>query len=211
MPMAAPITSRPSSCSWRRCHDRRRSTVDSRRSVVSLRSVRHTRRSGRAFLHPLRTSIPPNPIGLRCPACHSINLLGEAFCEVCGAPLPVTPYLVITETGLRLPVFAGEQPSVVVGRADALSGVFPDVDLSPVWRRSRWHLAPSRPAHVQRRSILDRRPQQRQPDLSQRSTPHARSARAAQRRRSHPAGKAAGHVSSRVNARSQNLENAPLR
>ncbi len=73
----------------------------------------------------------PNPIGLRCPACHSINLLGEAFCEVCGAPLPVTPYLVITETGLRLPVFGGEQPTVVVGRADALSGVFPDVDLSP--------------------------------------------------------------------------------
>jgi hypothetical protein len=79
----------------------------------------------------------PNPVGLRCPACHSINLLGEAFCEVCAAPLPVTPYLVITETGLRLPLFSGaplssgEQVSVAVGRADALSGVFPEVDLSP--------------------------------------------------------------------------------
>lgn len=78
----------------------------------------------------------PQPIGLRCPTCHSVNLLGEAFCEVCGAPLPVTPYLVITDTGLRLPVFAGvspagEAPSVVIGRADALTGVFPDVDLLP--------------------------------------------------------------------------------
>lgn len=71
----------------------------------------------------------PNPIGLRCPACHSINLLGEAFCEVCSAPLPATPYLVITETGVRLAVFATDQPSVVLGRADALSGVYPDVDL----------------------------------------------------------------------------------
>jgi hypothetical protein len=72
----------------------------------------------------------PNPIGLPCPACRSLNLLGEAFCEACGAPLPVTPYLVITETGLRLPVFSGE-PTVVVGRADALSGVHPEVDLNP--------------------------------------------------------------------------------
>lgn len=79
----------------------------------------------------------PNPIGLRCPACHSINLLGEAFCEVCGTPLPVTPYLVITETGLRLPIFSGtplpsgDQLSAVMGRSDALSGVFPEIDLSP--------------------------------------------------------------------------------
>jgi hypothetical protein len=73
----------------------------------------------------------PKPVGLRCPACHSINLLGEAFCEACGASLPATPYLVITETGLRLPLFSGEQTVVVVGRADALSGVYPDVDLDP--------------------------------------------------------------------------------
>jgi hypothetical protein len=73
----------------------------------------------------------PNPIGLHCPACRSINLLGEAFCEACGAPLPATPYLVITETGLRLPLFAGEQVSVVVGRSDALSGIYPDINLDP--------------------------------------------------------------------------------
>jgi hypothetical protein len=108
--------------------------VDGRRSVIDGRSLAcgvcgTLAEAGARFCihcgHPF-----PNPIGLRCPACHSINLLGEAFCEVCGAPLPVTPYLVITETGLRLPVFAGEQPGVLVGRADTLSGVFPDVDLS---------------------------------------------------------------------------------
>lgn len=73
----------------------------------------------------------PNPIGLHCPACHSINLLGEPFCEICGTPLPATPYLVVTETGLRLPLSL-EQSSAVLGRADALTGVLPDVDLNPV-------------------------------------------------------------------------------
>ena len=73
----------------------------------------------------------PNPIGLGCPACHAINLLGEAFCEACGAPLPVTPYLVITDTGVRLAVFTTDQLAAVLGRADTLSGVYPDVDLAP--------------------------------------------------------------------------------
>jgi hypothetical protein len=72
----------------------------------------------------------PKPIGLHCPACHSINLLGEAFCETCGVSLPATPYLVITETGVRLAVFAADRPAVL-GRADALSGIYPDVDLDP--------------------------------------------------------------------------------
>jgi hypothetical protein len=108
---------------------------DGRRSIIDGRSLAcgvcgTLAEAGARFCihcgHPF-----PNPIGLRCPACHSVNLLGEAFCEVCGAPLPVTPYLVITETGLRLPVFSGESLTVVIGRADTLSGVFPDVDLSP--------------------------------------------------------------------------------
>ncbi len=73
----------------------------------------------------------PDPIGLRCPACHSINLLGEAFCEACGAPLPPTPYLVVTETGLRLNLLKDDQTSIVLGRSDPLSGVAPDVDLDP--------------------------------------------------------------------------------
>ena len=73
----------------------------------------------------------PNPIGLRCPACHSINLLGEAFCETCGSPLPATPYLVVTETGLRLNLLQSEQPAIVLGRSDPLSGITPDIDLDP--------------------------------------------------------------------------------
>ena len=121
--------------------DGRRSTVD-RRSSLACGVCGTLAEAGVRFCihcgHPF-----PNPSGLRCPACHSINLPGEAFCEVCGAPLPVTPYLVITETGLRLPIFSGTplfsgtpdsssaQVSVVVGRSDALSGVFPEVDLSP--------------------------------------------------------------------------------
>ncbi len=109
--------------------DGRPSTVD-RRSSSACGVCGTPAEAGARFCihcgHPF-----PNPIGLRCPACHSINLPGEAFCEVCGAPLPVAPYLVITETGLRLPVFVGEQASLVVGRADALSGVFPEIDLSP--------------------------------------------------------------------------------
>ncbi len=34
-------------------------------------------------------------------------------------------------TGLRLPLFSGDQSAVVVGRSDALSGVAPDLDLEP--------------------------------------------------------------------------------
>ncbi len=40
---------------------------------------------------------------------------------MCGVALPVTPYLVITETGLRLPVFAGDRDSLS-SAADALTG-----------------------------------------------------------------------------------------
>ncbi len=73
----------------------------------------------------------PDSIGLRCPACQSINLLGEAFCETCGSPLPPTPYFVVTETGLRLTLRDNDQSTMVLGRSEALSGVAPDVDLEP--------------------------------------------------------------------------------
>ena len=106
----------------------RRSMIDGRSLVCGVCGTQAE--AGARFCihcgHPF-----PQPIGLRCPACHSVNLLGEAFCEVCGAPLPVTPYLVITDTGLRLPVLPGEASSAIIGRADALTGVFPDVDLLP--------------------------------------------------------------------------------
>jgi hypothetical protein len=76
------------------------------------------------------------PLGPPCPECAAINLPGAAYCETCGAALPPRPYLVVTNTGLRLPLFGGDQAAVapaavVVGRADALSGVTPDLDLEP--------------------------------------------------------------------------------
>jgi hypothetical protein len=69
------------------------------------------------------------PISLACPQCASTNVPGTGFCETCGATLPARPYMIILETGLRLNLFTGDQLSVVVGRADALSGVAPDLDL----------------------------------------------------------------------------------
>ncbi len=71
------------------------------------------------------------PIGLACPHCAAINLPGSAYCETCGAVLPPHPYLVVMHTGLRLPLFSGDQIAVVIGRSDALSGVAPDFDLEP--------------------------------------------------------------------------------
>jgi FHA domain/Double zinc ribbon len=71
----------------------------------------------------------PNPIGSACPTCTATNPLGAAFCETCGAALPQHPHLVVTPSGLRLPLFSDDQTVVVVGRSDALSGVAPDLDL----------------------------------------------------------------------------------
>jgi len=73
----------------------------------------------------------PNPIGLICPHCTAINLSGTAFCETCGSAVPSRPHLVVTNSGLRLPLFSGDQTDVVAGRSDALSGVAPDLDLDP--------------------------------------------------------------------------------
>ncbi len=71
------------------------------------------------------------PIGSACPHCAAINLLGAEYCETCGAALPQCLHLIVTNTGLRLPLFGGEQTVIVMGRSDALSGVTPDLDLEP--------------------------------------------------------------------------------
>ncbi len=73
----------------------------------------------------------PNPIGAACTQCVALNLPGAAFCETCSARLPPRPYLIVTNTGLRLPLLVDDQTAVVVGRSDALSGVAPDLDLEP--------------------------------------------------------------------------------
>ena len=71
------------------------------------------------------------PIGIACPQCRSNNLLGEAFCDTCGSPLPPTPYLVVTDSGLRLKVFDADPQEAVLGRLDPLSGLAPAVNLEP--------------------------------------------------------------------------------
>jgi RNA polymerase subunit RPABC4/transcription elongation factor Spt4 len=73
----------------------------------------------------------PNPIGPACPHCAAINLTGAAYCETCGSALPPHFHLVVTNTGLRLPLFCADRTEVIVGRSDALSGVTPDLDLEP--------------------------------------------------------------------------------
>ncbi len=73
----------------------------------------------------------PRPIGLPCPHCAAGNFIGAAYCETCGAALSQQPYLILTASGLRLPLFSANQTEVVAGRADALSGVTPDLDLEP--------------------------------------------------------------------------------
>jgi pSer/pThr/pTyr-binding forkhead associated (FHA) protein len=50
---------------------------------------------------------------------------------MCGAALPPRPHLVVTNTGLRLPLFSSDQRDITVGRSDALSGMAPDLDLEP--------------------------------------------------------------------------------
>src|SRR5512143_2422159 len=73
----------------------------------------------------------PNLMGSVCPHCGATCLPGTAFCEACGADRPPQPYLIVTGTGLRLNLFAGDRTITVLGRADALSGVTPDLDLEP--------------------------------------------------------------------------------
>jgi hypothetical protein len=68
-------------------------------------------------------------IDLTCPQCASTNVPGTPCCETCGAALPAQPYLIVNDTGLRLNLFSANQASVVVGRADTLSGVAPDLNL----------------------------------------------------------------------------------
>ena len=98
------------------------------------------------------------PVGSEvCPSCGSLNPAGEAFCSNCGAMLgttdaanvapavtaqpPVaTPVMSSAPAALsaRLIVEADNQEfdlsgkdNVIIGREDAVSNIFPDVDLTP--------------------------------------------------------------------------------
>ncbi len=92
----------------------------------------------------------PAPAGSQtCPSCGSVNAAGEAFCSNCGsmlgAPAPVAsgvataaPAAGATPLTARLVVEADNQEfdlsgkdNIVIGREDAVSNIYPDVDLTP--------------------------------------------------------------------------------
>ncbi|HVU71307.1 MAG TPA: FHA domain-containing protein [Ktedonobacteraceae bacterium] len=92
----------------------------------------------------------PAPAGSQiCPSCGSTNAAGEAFCSNCGsmlgAPAPAAngggvavPAAPAANLTARLVVEADNQEfdlsgkdNIVIGREDAVSNIYPDVDLTP--------------------------------------------------------------------------------
>ena len=80
-----------------------------------------------------------------CPACGTEVEAGDTFCSACGyalkaapapapapapaAPVPAGPRLVVVSSGAEIPLPAGEE--IDIGREDPVSGVYPEVDLTP--------------------------------------------------------------------------------
>jgi hypothetical protein len=106
---------------------------------------------------PAPAAAAPAPAGSQtCPSCGSINPAGEAFCSNCGsmlgAPAPAAPASVSPTPApaassvataapaltARLVVEADNQEfdlsgkdNIMIGREDAVSNIYPDVDLTP--------------------------------------------------------------------------------
>lgn len=103
---------------------------------------------------PAPTAPAPAPAGSQaCPSCGAINAAGEAFCSNCGSMLgapapntagtapaaaPAAPVAAAPALTARLIVEADNQEfdlsgkdNIVIGREDAVSNIYPDVDLSP--------------------------------------------------------------------------------
>jgi FHA domain/zinc-ribbon domain len=103
-------------------------------------------------------SVASAPVGSEvCPSCGSLNPAGESFCSNCGAmlgasaaasaapaatasPVAAAPVMSSAPAALsaRLIVEADNQEfdlsgkdSIMIGREDAVSNIFPDVDLTP--------------------------------------------------------------------------------
>jgi len=93
---------------------------------------------------PVAEAAPP--VAPACPACGSEIEAGDAFCSACGyalkaapaaapvaaAPLaaaPAGPRLVMVDSGAEIPLPAGDE--ILVGREDPVSGIYPQVDLTP--------------------------------------------------------------------------------
>lgn len=91
---------------------------------------------------PALPSTPaPSPA---CPACGASVGVDDEFCDNCGAalkeaeapaveveavPAVAGPRLVVADTGAEIPLPAGDE--ILVGREDPISGIFPDIDLTP--------------------------------------------------------------------------------
>ncbi|MGD8397482.1 MAG: zinc-ribbon domain-containing protein [Anaerolineae bacterium] len=87
--------------------------------------------------------VPPAPLGLNCPACGAEIETGDAFCSACGyalqapaAPPPPAvqasaagPRLLVSASGAEIPLPAGDE--FLVGREDPVSGIYPEIDLTP--------------------------------------------------------------------------------
>lgn len=82
---------------------------------------------------------------ITCPACETENLDGTRFCENCGTELPeddfsaaddmyeipinqAGPFLVHPKTGEKFQL--SRQESILIGREDPVSGIFPEIDTS---------------------------------------------------------------------------------
>jgi len=92
---------------------------------------------------------PVAPVGPpTCPACGTEVEAGDAFCSACGyalqapvkpveapaappvaAPVAAGPRLVIADSGAEIPLPA--EAEILVGREDPVSGIYPQVDLTP--------------------------------------------------------------------------------
>jgi len=96
------------------------------------------------------TAEEPDDDELRCTVCGATVLPEQAFCASCGATLqppqeaeptpssPVEPLVSSVSTGPHLTMAASggqiplvDQPELLIGRVDDVSGIYPDIDMAP--------------------------------------------------------------------------------